>query len=85
MTLDAVGRLEGHGTAGAFVEHVTMSLLDVRLDRVEPSEHHQATVTSEKDQKKETTEFTSVGSPAMSSFLFISLGSENKAPVSNAT
>lgn len=32
MTLDAVGRLEGHGTAGAFVEDVTMSLLDVRLD-----------------------------------------------------
>lgn len=32
MTLDAGGGLEGHGAAGAFVKHVTVSLLDVRLD-----------------------------------------------------
>lgn len=32
MTLDAGSRLEGHGAARAFVKHVTMSLLDVRLD-----------------------------------------------------
>lgn len=25
------GRLEGHGAAGAFVEHITMGLLDVGL------------------------------------------------------
>ena len=31
VVLYAGGRFESHGTAGAFVEHVTMSLLDVRL------------------------------------------------------
>lgn len=47
MTLNAGSGLEGHGAAGAFLKHVTMSLLDVRLDGVEPSKHHEATVTSE--------------------------------------
>lgn len=31
VILYAGSRLEGHGAAGAFVEHITMSLLDVRL------------------------------------------------------
>lgn len=72
VTLDAVGRLEGHGTAGALVKHVTMSLLDVRLDRVEASEHHEATVTPEKEQKKETMELTSMDPPAMCTFISFS-------------
>lgn len=42
VILDAGGRLEGHGAARAFVEQFTVSLLDVRLDRVQSSEHHQA-------------------------------------------
>lgn len=46
VILDAGGRLEGHGAAGAFVEQFTMSLLDVRFDRVQSSEHHQATGAS---------------------------------------
>lgn len=46
VILDAGGRLEGHGAAGAFVEHVTMSLLDVGLYGVESSEHHETTGTS---------------------------------------
>lgn len=46
VLLDAGGRLEGHGAAWAFVEQFTMSLLDVRLDRVQSSEHHQATGAS---------------------------------------
>ncbi len=40
------GRFESHGAAGAFVKHITMSLLDVRLYRVESSKHHQTTGTS---------------------------------------
>lgn len=46
VILDAGGRLEGHGAAGAFVEQLTVSLLDVRFDRAQSSEHHQATGAS---------------------------------------
>ena len=46
VVLDAGGRFESHGTTGAFVEHVAMSLLDVRLHRVQPAKHHLATGTS---------------------------------------
>lgn len=46
VVLDARSRLESHGAAGAFVEHITMSLLDVRLHRVESSKHHETTGTS---------------------------------------
>lgn len=31
VALYAEGRFKSHGTAGAFVEHITMCLLDVRL------------------------------------------------------
>lgn len=31
VVLYAGGRLESHGAAGALVEHIAMSLLDVRL------------------------------------------------------
>lgn len=31
VVLYAGSRLESHGAAGAFVEHITVSLLDVRL------------------------------------------------------
>lgn len=51
VILYAGGRLEGHGAAGAFVEQITMSLLDVRLDGVESSEHHKATGTSVERQR----------------------------------
>lgn len=46
VILDAGGRLEGHGAAWTFVEQFTMGLLDVRLHRVQSSEHHQATGAS---------------------------------------
>lgn len=52
VILYAGGRLEGHGAAGAFVEQITMSLLDVRLHGVESSEHHEATGTSVKAKDK---------------------------------
>lgn len=45
VALYARSRFESHGTAGAFVEHITVGLLDVRLHRVQPAEHHQATGT----------------------------------------
>lgn len=44
--LYAGSRFESHGTAGAFVENVAMSLLDVRLHGVKTSKHDQATGTS---------------------------------------
>lgn len=40
VALGAGGRLKRHGAAGAFVEHLTMSRLNVGLDGVQPSEHH---------------------------------------------
>lgn len=46
VILDACGRLKGHGAAGAFVEQFTMSLLNVGFDRVQSSEHNQATGAS---------------------------------------
>lgn len=45
VVLYARSRLESHGAAGAFVEHITVSLLDVRLHRVQSSKHHQTTGT----------------------------------------
>lgn len=39
VALGAGGRLEGHGAAGALVENLAVSGLDVGLDRVQPSEH----------------------------------------------
>lgn len=37
------GRLEGHGAAGALVEDLAVSSLNVGLDGVQPSEHDLAT------------------------------------------
>lgn len=45
VVLYAGGRFKSHGTAGAFMEHVTVSLLDMRLHRVQSSKHHQAAGT----------------------------------------
>lgn len=42
VALGAGGGLERHGAAGALVEHLAMSRLNVGLDGVEPSEHHLA-------------------------------------------
>lgn len=53
MVLDAGSGFEGHGAAGAFVEHVAMSLLDVGLHRVQPPKHHQAAGTSAQSNAKE--------------------------------
>lgn len=52
VALNAGGRFESHGAAGAFMEHVTMSLLDVRLHRVQASKHHQATGTSAERERE---------------------------------
>lgn len=46
VALGAGGGLERHGAAGALVEHLAMSRLNVGLDGVEPSEHHLAAGTS---------------------------------------
>lgn len=54
VILDAASRLEGHGATGAFVEQFTMSLLDVRFDRVQSSEHYQATGASAERQRTES-------------------------------
>lgn len=43
VALGAGGRLEGHGAAGALVEDLAVSSLNVGLDRVQPSEHDLAT------------------------------------------
>lgn len=53
--LYAGSRFESHRTGGAFVEHITVSLLDVRLHRVKPSKHHQATGTSADNERKRET------------------------------
>lgn len=50
VVLYARSRFESHGTGRAFVEHITMSLLDVRLHRVKSSKNHQATGTSAERQ-----------------------------------
>lgn len=42
VALGAGGGLERHGAAGALVEHLAMSRLNVGLDGVEPPEHHLA-------------------------------------------
>lgn len=39
VALGAWGRLEGHGAAGALVEDLAVSSLNVGLDGVQPSEH----------------------------------------------
>lgn len=39
VALGAGGRLEGHGAAGALVEDLAVSSLNVGLDGVQPSEH----------------------------------------------
>lgn len=42
VALGAGGGLERHRAAGALVEHLTVSRLDVGLDGVQPSKHHLA-------------------------------------------
>lgn len=66
VILYAGGRLEGHGAAGAFVEHIAMSLLDVGLYRVESAEHHETTGTS--------TERTATGESGQRGFVGNSVG-----------
>lgn len=39
VALGAGGRLEGHGAAGALVEDLAVSRLNVRLDGVQPPKH----------------------------------------------
>lgn len=39
VALSAGRRLEGHGAAGALVEDLAVSSLNVRLDGVQPPEH----------------------------------------------
>ncbi len=46
------GRLESHWAAGTFMEHITVSLLDVRLHRVKTSKDHQATGTSVERERR---------------------------------
>lgn len=52
VILDALGRFESHGTGGAFVKGVAVGLLDVGLDRVQATKHHQATRTSSRREKQ---------------------------------
>lgn len=47
--LGAGGRLEGHWAAGALVEDLAVSSLNVGLDRVQPSEYNLAAGASEQD------------------------------------
>lgn len=49
VALGAGGRLEGHGTAGALVEDLAVSSLNVGLDGVQPSEHNLAAGASRQD------------------------------------
>ena len=53
VTLYAGGRFESHGATGALVEQVTMSLLNVRLHRVQSSENHQTARTSVCEETEE--------------------------------
>lgn len=43
VSLCTRGRLEGHGAAGALVEHLAVGRLDVGLDGVQTPEDHLAT------------------------------------------
>lgn len=51
VVLNAGGRFESHGAVGALMEHVAVSLLDVRLHRVQTSKHHQAARTPGEEKR----------------------------------
>lgn len=53
VALGTGGRFEGHGAAGALVEHLAMSCLNVGLDRVKAAKHHKTAGTPVSDASSE--------------------------------